>query len=71
VTQEKKTPLTREQEADEIIRRLKTPPVRPKTLDEEITEILQSEIQKEIDKEILRDLMEAYDTEKRKRTDRT
>lgn len=71
MTQEKKIPLTREEEADEIVRRLRTPPKKPKTLDEEIIEALQAEITKEIDEEILRDLKGLYGNEKTKRTDRT
>lgn len=61
--------MTREQEAEEIVRRLSTPPKKPKTLEEEIVEALQDEITKAIDEEILRNLTDNYDTEKRKRTD--
>lgn len=69
--EKKKLPMTREQEAEEIIRRLKTPPAKPKTLDEELMEVLQAEIAREIDEEVLRDLERLYGNKESKRTDRT
>ena len=47
-----KRPLTREEEADEIIRRLSAPPTPPRTLHEELADALAEEISKEIDNEI-------------------
>lgn len=67
MTENKKQPLprTKEEEADEIVRRLRTPPTKPKTIDEELIEVLQDEIRKEIDEKILSDLLREYDERKR------
>lgn len=67
MTENKKQPLprTKEEEADEIVRRLRTPPTKPKTIDEELMEVLQDEIRKEIDEKILSDLLREYDERKR------
>jgi hypothetical protein len=63
----KKKILTRDEEADEIVRRLSTPPVRIITysyhgidLEEEISKIIAMEITAEIDKEVLRNLGVRY-----------
>jgi len=53
---ETKLPLTEEQEADEIVRRLSTPPKKPPTLEDELMKEMADIIQKEIDHEILREL---------------
>jgi len=45
--------MTREEEADEIIRRLATPPQKPLDLEEEIMEALAAEIAKEIEAEMI------------------
>jgi hypothetical protein len=52
MSNEKKV-LTREEEADEIIRRLATPPQRPLDLEKELMEILAAEIAKEIDAQVI------------------
>lgn len=49
-------PLTEEEEADEIIKRLQAPPKRRKNIEEEIMEAMMAEIVKEIDEEILNSL---------------
>ena len=52
----RKKPETVEEEADEIIHRLKTPPAPYKTLEEELTEALAFSIAEELDREILEEL---------------
>lgn len=54
---ETKLPLTEEQEADEIVRRLSTPPKKPPTLEDELMKEMADIIQKEIDQEMLTELM--------------
>ncbi len=63
----KKKILTHDEEADEIVRRLSTPPVRIITysyhgidLEEELSKIIAMEIAMEIDKELLNEMRVRY-----------
>lgn len=61
----RKKPETQEEEADEIIYRLKSPPAKPRSLEDEISEELAKIIQEEIDKELLEEMLKCQKKQKK------
>ncbi len=51
-----KREMTYDEESDEIVRRLKTPPAPKYTIEDELAMAIAAEIEKEIDEEILQQL---------------